>query len=72
MSFPMFEDRLGCSNLVPDFSYQPRIQSNSRTEPGTFGIFYFFNSKNWFFAFLTELIWLGVGFLNRTGAEIGY
>ena len=24
------------------------------------------------FAFVIKLIWLGVGFLNRTGAEIGY
>ena len=32
----------------------------------------FFNNKKLFFAFLIKLIWLGVGFLNRTGAEIGY
>ena len=32
----------------------------------------FFNNKKWFFAFFIKLIWLGVGFLNRTGAEIGY
>ena len=32
----------------------------------------FFNNKKWFFAFVIKLIWLGVGFLNRTGAEIGY
>ena len=25
-----------------------------------------------FFAFFIKLIWLGVGFLNRAGAEIGY
>ena len=35
-------------------------------------IFYFFNNKKLFFAFFIKLIWLGVGFLNRTGAEIGY
>ena len=32
----------------------------------------FFTNKKWFFAFSIKLIWLGVGFLNRTGAEIGY
>ena len=42
------------------------------SELGTLGIFLFFNNKKWFFAFFIELIWLGVGFLNRTGAEIGY
>ena len=31
----------------------------------------FFNNKKWFFAFFIKLTWLGVGFLNRTGAEIG-
>ena len=30
----------------------------------------FFNNKKWFFAFFIKLIWLGVGFLNMTGAEI--
>ena len=34
--------------------------------------FYFFKSKQWIFAFFVKLIWLGVGFLNRSGAEIGY
>ena len=34
--------------------------------------FHFFNNKNWFFSFFIKLIWLWVGFLNRTGAEIGY
>ena len=28
--------------------------------------------KKWFFAFFIKLIWLGVGFLNRTGAEVGH
>ena len=32
--------------------------------PGAF--FNFFNNKKWFFAFFIKLIWLGVGFLNRT------
>ena len=32
----------------------------------------FFNNKKWFFAFFSKFIWLGVGFSNRTGAEIGY
>ena len=42
-------------------------------ELGTFGIFLFFHQKkNNFFAFFIKLIWLGGGFLNRTGAEIGY
>ena len=31
-----------------------------------------FTNKKWFFAFFFKLMWLGVGFLNRTGAEIGY
>ena len=34
--------------------------------------FNFFTNKKLFSAFLIKLIWLGVGFLNRTGAEIGY
>ena len=34
--------------------------------------FNFFNNKKLFFAFFIKLIWLGVGFLNRTGAKIGY
>ena len=29
----------------------------------------FLNTKKWFFAFFIKLIWLGVGFLNRTDAE---
>ena len=28
--------------------------------------------KNYIFAFFIKLIWLGVSFLNKTGAEIGY
>ena len=32
----------------------------------------FFNNKKLFLAFFIKLIWLGVGFLNRTGAKIGY
>ena len=32
----------------------------------------FFNNKIWFFAFFIKLIWFGVGFVNRTGAAIGY
>ena len=34
--------------------------------------FIFFNNKKWYLAFFIQLIWLGVGFLNRTGAKIGY
>ena len=33
--------------------------------------FNFFTDKKWFFALFIKLIWLGVGFLNSTGAEIG-
>ena len=36
------------------------------------GFLSFFNNKKWFFASSIKLIWLGVGFLNGTGAEIGY
>ena len=33
----------------------------------------FFNwKKNWFFAYFIKLIWMGLGYLNRTGAEIGW
>ena len=45
---------------------------------GTYGpfryflIFPFFTNKKWFFALFIMLLWQGVGFLNRTGAEIGY
>ena len=39
---------------------------------GTFAIFEFFSIlKNDLLLFFIKLIWLGVGFLNRTGAEIG-
>ena len=31
-----------------------------------------FNFKNYIFAFFIKLIWLGVDFLNRNDAEIGY
>ena len=34
--------------------------------------FIFFNNKKWLFAFFVKLILLVVGFLNRTGAKIGY
>ena len=34
--------------------------------------FNFFNNEKLLFAIFIKLIWLGVGFLNRTGAEIGY
>ena len=43
------------------------------TRAGHFRYFWIFSIiKNYFFAFFIKLIWLGVGFLNRTGAEIGY
>ena len=42
------------------------------TELGTFGIFDSFNNKKWFFAFFIKLTRLGVGYLNKTGADIGY
>ena len=32
----------------------------------------FVNNKKGIFAFFIKLLGLGVGFLNRTGAEIGY
>ena len=50
------------SSLGKTFSYQPEL--------GTFGIFKFFDNKKWYFALFLKLTWLG--FLNRTGAEIGY
>ena len=31
-----------------------------------------FNNKKWFFASFIKYIWFWVGFLNGTGAEIGY
>ena len=46
--------------------------SISQAELGTFGFFNFSNNKKWVFAFFIKLIWLGEGFLNRTGAEISY
>ena len=42
------------------------------SELGTWGIFNLYNNKKLFFAVFIKLIWLGVGFLNRTGAEIVY
>ena len=41
-------------------------------ELGTWGIFKLFINKKWFFCIFIKLIWLGVGFLNRIGAEIDY
>ena len=32
----------------------------------------FFKNKKWFLCIFIKLIWPGVGFLNRTGAKIGY
>ena len=34
--------------------------------------FNFFTNKKWFLASFIKLIWLGVVFLSRNGAEIGY
>ena len=34
--------------------------------------FNLFKNEKWFFAIFIKSIWLGVGFLNITGAEIGY
>ena len=34
--------------------------------------FNFFTNKKWFLVFFMKLIWLGVVFLSRNGAEIGY
>ena len=33
---------------------------------------FFNNKKKLFVAFFSKLIWLGVGFLNKIGAETGY
>ena len=45
----------------------------NNSELGTFLVFFnFFNNNKRFFAFFIKLIRKGVGFLNRTGAEIGY
>ena len=37
-----------------------------------FWIFFFYSKKRTFFAFFVKLTRLGVGFLNRAGAEMGY
>ena len=43
------------------------------TRAGHFRYFLVFSIiKNDLLAFFIKLIWLGVGFLNRSGAEIGY
>ena len=39
-----------------------------RAELGTFGIFEFFQKQKMIFCIFFKLIWLGVGFLKRTGA----
>ena len=50
-----------------------RLSIRCRNQSWALSVFFnFFNNKKWFFAFFIKLIWLGVGFLNRTGAEIGY
>ena len=56
---------------------QPCIQQTNLQVPtyraGHFRYFLIFSLiKNDFLHFFIKLIWLGVGFLNRTGAEIGY
>ena len=47
-------------------------KGHSQPELGTFGIFIFFNNNKYIFEFFIKLIRLGMGFLNRTGAEIDY
>ena len=46
---------------------QQAVDSQDSLKFGTFSTI-----KKWFFAFFIKLIWPGVSFLNRTGAEIGY
>ena len=60
-----------CPKLtVASYTYTFKV-SNIRA--GHFGyFFYFFNNKKCFFAFFIMLILLGVGFLNKTCAEIDY
>ena len=47
-------------------------QAQFNPRAGHFRYFLIFSKKKNFFAFIIKLIWLGEGFLNRTGAEIGY
>ena len=47
--------------------------THSHTQGWALSVFLnFFNNKKLFFAFFIKIIRLGVGFLNGTGAEIGY
>ena len=52
--------------------FRSKGQSFNSAEWALSVCFNFFSNKKRFFAFLIKLIWLGVSFLNRTGAEIGY
>ena len=47
------------------------VAKSSYSRAGHFRYFLSFSIINSFFAFFFKLIWLGVGFLNTTGAEIG-
>ena len=57
-------------------AFRPSNKSTSKTsgrQSWALEVFFnFFNNKKWFFPFFIKSIWLGVGFLNRTGAAIGY
>ena len=68
------------TGFYADFSPRNRFSRRHRSEcrqkkiqSWALSVFFnFFNNKNDFFAFFIKLILLGVGFLNRPGAEIGY
>ena len=64
--FPPLDDHFPLTHFKRPLEYKLRLISRA----GHFR--YFFNNETLFFAFFTKSIWLGVGFLNRTGAEIDY
>ena len=62
-----------CKDLAALVGLGPLKAADSANQSWVLSVFFnLFNNKKWSFAFFIKLIWLGVGFLNRTGAEIGY
>ena len=65
--------RAGTIPFRPDNNYKPQFDLCQGTQQSwALSVFLnLFNNKKLFFAFFIKLIWLGVGFLKRTGAKIG-
>ena len=64
--------RTGATNATSVSAHSWMQAADSDSLAGLSVFLNFFNNEKCFFAFNIKLIWLGVGFLNSTGAEIGY